>query len=251
VPHAPINGIQLYYEEHGAGTPLVLIHGFSGFGGAWTEWIPRLATQYRVIVPDLRGHGRSDGAGETIHHERFAEDVVALLDHLGIERAHFVGHSSGGMTLLFVGTRHLHRVRTLTLISATLHFDQYARRHMVRVSSDEAWTQERIAQAQERHGEVHGPEHWRTLREAFRTFYRDPGELPFVPEDLHAITCPVLVMHGDRDEFFPVHIPVQMYQALPQSELCILPATRHGLPRERPEWSQEIVQDFLSRHADA
>lgn len=246
-----IDDIQLYYEERGEGAPLVLIHGFSGSGVIWTEWAASLTERYRVVVPDLRGHGRSTGTLETIYHERFAEDVVALLDHLGIDRAHFVGHSSGGMTLLFVGTRHLARARTMTLISATLHFDQYARRHMTRVSTDEAWTPERIALAQLRHGETHGADHWRVLREAFRHFIRDPNELPFLPDDLRAITCPVLVLHGDRDEFFPVHVPMTMYQALPAAELCILPATAHGLPHERPSWSSRIVADFLERHASA
>jgi len=251
VPYASVNGIRLHYEERGAGTPLVLIHGFSGTGEAWAAWIPELAGTYRVLVPDLRGHGRSTGAPDTIHHDRFADDLVALLDHLGIERAHFVGHSSGGMALLFVGTRHLRRVRTLTMVSATLSFDQHARRVMAQSCEDRAWTSERIAATQQRHGETHGPEHWRALRAAFMEFSRDPYELPFLPHELRSIACPVLVLHGDRDEFFPVNVPVTMYQSLPQGELCILPATRHGLPRERPDWSVRIVADFLARHAGA
>jgi pimeloyl-ACP methyl ester carboxylesterase len=249
VPYASVNGIRLHYEEQGTGTPLVLIHGFSGTGGAWAAWVPELARTYRVLVPDLRGHGRSTGAPETIHHDRFADDLVALLDKVGIKRAHFVGHSSGGMALLFVGSRYPHRVRTLTLVSATLHFDQHARRVMTQSCEDRAWTPERIAAVQQRHGETHGPEHWRALRAAFMEFSRDPHELPFLPQDLRSITCPVLVLHGDRDEFFPVNVPVTMYQSLPQGELCILPATRHGLPHERPDWSVRIVADFLARHA--
>jgi pimeloyl-ACP methyl ester carboxylesterase len=247
VPDAHVNGIRLHYEIQGDGPPLVLIHGFSGTGCAWNDWLPKLADRYRVVVPDLRAHGRSTGAPETIHHAQFAEDLVALLDHLGIDRAHFVGHSSGGMALLFVGTRFASRVRTLTLVSATLHFDQHARRRMVESCSDAAWDQTRIAAVQQRHGETHGPDHWRVLRAAFLEFSRDANELPFLPDDLRPITCPVLVLHGDRDEFFPIHIPVTLYQALPNAELCILPATDHHPPVERPAWFNAITLDFLER----
>jgi pimeloyl-ACP methyl ester carboxylesterase len=93
----------------------------------WRKLVPSLAERFRVIVPDLRGHGWSGGEPETIHHDRFAEDLVALLDHLGLERAHFVGHSSGGMSLLHVGTRHPTRALSLTLANATYAFDARAK----------------------------------------------------------------------------------------------------------------------------
>ena len=109
MPYVALEDAQLYYEEHGAGDPLVLAHGFTGTGEAsWTSSLPALAERYRVIAPDLRGHGLSTGAPETRHpHARFAADPVALLDHLDLERAHFVGHSAGALSLLILGTGHL------------------------------------------------------------------------------------------------------------------------------------------------
>jgi len=252
VPHVPVNGIDLYYEEQGSGTPLVLIHGFTSAGLSWANHVAALASTYRVVVPDLRGHGRSTGAPETIHHDQFAADLVALLDHLDVDRAHFVGHSSGGMCLLFVGSRHPERVRTLTLVSATYTFDEAARRQMYLVADNAGKQPDAVAWARRLHGAVHGDDYWQTLADVFRGFADNhAAELPFQPDDLRAITRPTLVLHGDRDVFFPVNIPVTMYQAIPNAELCILPATNHGLPREAPELFHAVLTRFLERHVDA
>jgi pimeloyl-ACP methyl ester carboxylesterase len=250
--YVSVNGIDLYYEEQGSGSPLVLIHGFSSAGMVWANHVAALTSTYRVIVPDLRGHGRSTGAPDTIHHDRFAADLVALLDHLEVDRAHFVGHSSGGMCLLFVGTRYPERVRTLTLVSATYTFDEVARRQMYLVADSLLNQPEAIAMARRLHGGTHGDDYWKELANVFRGFAdHHATELPFQPDDLRAITSPTLVLHGDRDVFFPVNIPTTMYRAIPNAELCILPATNHGLPRESREMFLAILTRFLERHADA
>jgi pimeloyl-ACP methyl ester carboxylesterase len=253
MPHAPVNDIQLYYEEFGArgATPLLLIHGFNGGAFAWEGMIPAFADRYRVVVPELRGHARSTGEPESIHHDRFAADLVALLDHLEIDRAHFVGHSSGGMCLLFVGTRNQERVRTLSLLNATYHFDEVAKAHMRSIVAGLPNQPEAIAAMQAVHGPTHGEGYWEVLREAFRQFTLDPDELPFRPADLSVINRPVLVFHGDRDPFFPVNIPVDMYRAMPNAELCILPASGHDTPREYEDLFLTIQTRFLERHAEA
>jgi len=251
MPYASVNGIKLYFEEHGSGVPLVLVHGFAGAGIAWATLLPAFAERYRVIVPDLRAHGRSTGEPETIHHRFFAADLVALLDYLDIDRAHFIGHSSGGMSLLFVGTEHQNRVRTLSLVNATYRFDDVAKAHM-RSIVQELPTQPAAIEASQRvHGATHGPDHWQVLREAFRQFTLDPDELPFDPLDLTTITRPALILHGDRDPFFPVNIPVAMYQAMPNAELCILPAAGHDVPVQDEALFLTIAQRFLDRHAEA
>src|ERR1700730_1071669 len=114
VPYAALEDAQLHYQEHGVGDPLLFVHGFTGAGEMWGNVVSAFADRYRVIVPDLRGHGRSTGAPETIRHQRLGADLVALLDHLDIERAHFVGHSAGAVALLFVVSQQPSRVRTLT-----------------------------------------------------------------------------------------------------------------------------------------
>jgi pimeloyl-ACP methyl ester carboxylesterase len=237
----------LYYERTGAGPPLVLLHGFSTAGEIWSGLVAQLARQYDVIVPDLRGHGRSGGAVDTIHHRQFAVDTIALLDRLDLDRAHLVGYSSGGMSLLFVAAQHPERVRSLTLASATYTFDDTAKRHM-RFTADEMERQPAaIAAAQRRHGQVHGPDHWKVLRDVFRGFTDRPDELPFTAADLATIRCPTLIVHGDRDPYFPVGIPIAMYEAIPDAELGILPRVGHGLVRDAPEVFLALLQRFLDR----
>jgi pimeloyl-ACP methyl ester carboxylesterase len=215
----------------------------------WNGLVPGLADRYRVIVPDLRGHGRSGGEPATMRHQYFAADLVALLDHLGLERAHFVGHSTGGMSLVFVGTRHLDRVRTLSLVSATYFYDEHARAEILRVVEEMPERPKVIETAKRHHGPYHGDDYWQVLRAVFRSWTEGPPELPFTPEDLQTITCPVLVLHGDRDPFFPVRVPVTMYRSLPNAELCILPNTGHFLPKEEPDLFLTIVKGFLERNA--
>lgn len=253
MPYCPVNDIQLYYEEfgNGSGAPLVLVHGFSGCLNVWEPTIARFKEQYRIIAVDLRGHARSSGAPETIHHEWFAQDLVALLDYLKIDRAHFMGHSSGGMCLLFLGTRYPQVVRTLTLVNATYTFDEHARRHMLYVANELAPKSEAVAQSDRVHGVHKGNGYWKVLTEAFRQFTRDPDELPFTPRDLGAITKPVFVLHGDRDLFFPVNIPVTMYQSMPNAELCIVPMAGHDVPVSHFELFIQLTTQFLTRHAEA
>lgn len=244
MPYAPVNGIQLYYDEYGRGAPLVLIHGFSWTGQVWGGLVPALAVERRVIVPDLRGHGRSGGEPATMRHRYFAADLVGLLDYLGLERADFVGHSTGGMALLYVGTRHLARARTLALVSAAPTYDATAKQEMLRTVEEMPNRPKVIATLRRLHGATRGDDCWRIYRDVFRAFAEDPSELAFGPADLAAITCPVLVLHGDRDAYFPVTVPLALYRALPNAELGIFPATGHFLPKDSPELFLQAVLGF-------
>src|SRR5258706_61013 len=119
MPLVTVGDAALYYQEYGAGDPLVLAHGFTSVGEGWADVLPALTEHYRVIVPDLRGHGRSTGAPATIRVDRFGTDLAALLDHLGLERAHLVGHSGGGPGVLGLATPQPDRVPALTSVGAT------------------------------------------------------------------------------------------------------------------------------------
>ncbi len=123
-----LNGIELYYEEHGAGEPLVLLHGFSGSGQAWKPYLDTFAAHYRVITVDMRGHGGSTNPSGEFTHRQSARDIFALLDTLGIERCMGIGSSSGGMTLLHMATQQPERVEAMILLGATSYFPEQAGR---------------------------------------------------------------------------------------------------------------------------
>src|SRR5438128_8786808 len=125
-----VNEIEMYYEEHGAGKPLVLLHGFGGCTQNWHPFIAELSARHRLIVVDLRGHGHSTNPENKFTHREAASDVLLLLDKLEIDRFSAMGISSGGMTLLHMATRQPQRIDAMVLISATSHFPEQARAKM-------------------------------------------------------------------------------------------------------------------------
>ena len=102
--------MEMYYEIHGQGEPLVLLHGFSGSGSMWSPQIPELAKHYQLVIPDLRGHGRSTNPSGKFTHRQSAQDVFALLDMLKIQKFRAMGISTGGMTLLHMATSQPERI---------------------------------------------------------------------------------------------------------------------------------------------
>lgn len=219
-----VNGIELYYEIHGQGEPLLLLHGFGGSGQMWAPFVPELAKQYQVIVPDLRGHGRSTNPSGRFTHRQSALDVFALLDRLGIKTFKAMGVSTGGMTLIHMATQQPARVEAMVLIGATIYFPEQAR-EIMRKTTVESMTPEDYQRARAIH--KHGDEQIRALRQQFHDFKDSYDDMNFTGPFLSTITARTLIVHGDRDEFFPVSIPVEMYRSIPHSYLWIVPNGGH------------------------
>lgn len=135
----PINGMEMYYVAHGEGEPLVLLHGFTGSSGDWKIFLPDLEQTYRLIIQDLRGHGRSTNPLTTFTFRQAALDVFALLDHLGIDRFKAIGLSNGGNILLHMATQQRERVTAMVLVSAVSYYPEQAREFM-RLSSVDTLT---------------------------------------------------------------------------------------------------------------
>jgi pimeloyl-ACP methyl ester carboxylesterase len=104
------NGVQLYFEVHGAGEPLLLLHGFSGSSQDWKDLTTEWGTDFQLIAPDMRGHGRSSLLSKPIRHQEAAADVLALIDHLEINAFKAIGISGSGNVLLHMATRQPERV---------------------------------------------------------------------------------------------------------------------------------------------
>ncbi len=121
------NGVQIYFEVHGTGEPLVLLHGFSGSSQDWAASLHDWSAGFQIILPDLRGHGRSGTLEKPFRHEDAAADMFALLDYLGIGAFKGVGVSGGGNVLLHMATKQPTRVKALVLVSATPYFPAQAR----------------------------------------------------------------------------------------------------------------------------
>jgi pimeloyl-ACP methyl ester carboxylesterase len=241
---AKVNGIEMYYESHGTGEPLVLLHGFNSSGHAWKPVLDQFKQHYRVIVPDLRGHGSSTNPSGEFTHRQSARDVYALLDHLGVQRFKAMGISTGGMTLLHMATSQRERIDAMVVIGATSYFPAQARAIMKK-STPESLTETQLARFRTIH--KHGDDQIRMLRRQFYGFNDSHDDMMFTPPLLATIGARTLVIHGDRDAFFPVSIPVQMYESIPNSALWIIPNGSHVpiFQENQPEFVR-ITLKFLS-----
>lgn len=246
---AQVNGIEMYYEIQGEGDSLLLLHGFNGSHHVWNEFVPELARQYKVITPDLRGHGRSTNPSKEFTHRQSAKDVLALLDKLGLKKVRAMGISTGGMTLLHLATQDRDRLETMVLIGATIYFPEEARKIMRR-STVESLTTTDIERMTRVH--IHGEEQIKALRQQFHNFKDSYDDMNFTGPLLSTIQARTLIVHGDRDEFFPVNIPVEMYRSIPRSYLWIVPNGGHvPIYGARKDEFVRIVREFMNAPAQA
>ncbi len=121
--YADVNGVHLYYETHGAGRPMILLHGGLGSGEMFAPVLPRLTGRHQVILVDLQGHGRTADVDRPLDVTSMADDVAALIDHLGLEKPDVVGYSLGGGVAFQVAVRHPEKVGRLVTASANLRRD--------------------------------------------------------------------------------------------------------------------------------
>ena len=219
-----LDQVALYVEEHGAGQPLLLLHGFGGCGQNWQPFVPQLAPHYRLIIVDLRGHGRSTNPQNTFTHQAAALDVVRLLEKLGVARCAAMGMSSGAMTLLHMTSRHPACIDAMVLISATTHFPEQAKAIMRRASLA---TMPPPVRAMYRACAQRGDEQIDQLLAQFKALAGNDEDMNFTPQDLSRITARTLIVHGDRDAFFPVDIANQLHRAIPDCALWMIQGGEH------------------------
>jgi pimeloyl-ACP methyl ester carboxylesterase len=126
--YAPVNGLKMYYEVHGQGAPVVLLHGsFMTITNNWTDAIARLSKSRQVIAVEMQGHGRTADIDRDFSYENLADDIAALLDHLKIPQADVLGYSMGGGVALQVAIRHPKKVRKVVSISAVFRHDGWVK----------------------------------------------------------------------------------------------------------------------------
>lgn len=219
-----VNNLELYYEEYGAGPPLVLLHGFGGCGQNWLPFTAPLAEHYRLIIVDLRGHGYSTNPENTFTHRTAAQDVLLLLDQLGVTHFSAMGMSSGGMVLLHMATSQPQRIDTLVLISTTTHFPNQARAIMRAASMR---TMPPAVQAMYRECAKRGETQVQELIAQFNALADNYDDMNFTPQQLATITARTLVVHGDQDRFFPDDIAVVLTRSIPNAALWIIPGGEH------------------------
>ena len=251
-----INGADIFYDVYGTDRaerpPILLIHGSTITGQTdWGQIAPELAQQYRVFVPDCRGHGRSSNPGHSYSFKELADDAAAFVRAMGYARAHIIGHSNGGNVALVTLLEHPEVVQTCVLQAANAYVTRYLlEREPVVLDpdyvsrNDPDMMNEMIAL----HGATHGPEYWRDLlRMTVREIITEPN---YSPAELRRVDRPTLVIMGAEDR---VNAPDQHAQYIaryiPGAELWIPEKTGHNVHLERQEdWLAKVL-DFLARRS--
>jgi pimeloyl-ACP methyl ester carboxylesterase len=239
--YAPVNGLQLYYETHGSGRPLVLLHGgVQTIDLSFGPLLKPLAAIRQVIAVEFQGHGHTADPGRPMTIEALAGDVVALLDHLGIADADFYGFSLGGLVAFAVALFAPARVGKLIAASADAH--RPPGRESPPLGEDRLPTQADF-------------EEW---RDAYQAVAPDPAHFSELPtktgtavhefrgwtDELRSLQAPTLLLFGDRD-FMPLPDVVEMFQLLPNAQLAVLPGATHMDVSRRPDQVLALITPFL------
>lgn len=219
-----INDIEMYYEICGEGKPLVLLHGWGGIGANWKLIFEQPPKDYQLIIPDLRGHGRSTNPSKQFSFRQCALDIFALLDSLSVKEFQVIGMSLGAKTLLHMAAQQPNRISSMVLVSATPYFPQQARDIMGAMALEKK-TKEEWEQMRQWHQQ--GDEQIIALWQQALAFKDSYDDMNFTPPYLSTIRAKTLIVHGDKDPLYPVNLAMELYQAIPKSYLWIIPNAGH------------------------
>ena len=264
------DGFKLYCEETGAGTPVIFVHEFAGDYRSWEPQVRHFAQRYRVITFNARGYPPSDVPEEVSAYSqnRAADDIVAVLDHFRIERAHIVGLSMGGFAALHLGFRHPARARSLTIAGCGYGAEPSQRETFRGEAATIAAFIKKEGMAAFANKYAYGPsrvqfenkdprgfdEFKRMLAEHSATgsantqlgCQRERPSLYDLVEQMKALALPALILAGDED--FPCLAPgILMKRNIPTAALSVMPNCGHTINLENPDGFNAIFGDFLAQ----
>ena len=239
MPYVDVNGLDMYYEAHGDGPPLLLLHG--GSGSIPEKWLPFFTPHFRVIAPEQMGHGRTaDRIDRPFHYHDMAGDTVELMRQLEIESAAVVGYSDGGIIGLHLAINHPECVTKLAVTGTNARFDGYT----VENQEETRTFDPANSPVSDKYARLSpdGAEHWPVFLGRLKPMWS--AEPHFTDEELGSIASPTLLIVGDADIVTPEHA-VEMFRAIPGSQLCVVPNAGHGVMPD------ETVLRFLQDDATA
>ncbi|MBI2866099.1 MAG: alpha/beta fold hydrolase [Chloroflexi bacterium] len=260
---ASIDGCQLFYEVAGSGPPLLLVHGLGSDHTTWAEIAPILTRHFQLILPDLRGFGQSDKPSGEYTPAVFSADLGRLLETLGIPQAFVLGHSMGGIVALRLALDFPQQVRALVVSDTSSECNLRARDFWLQIAqlaategmgalvmnvetrfSAEFAAQhpEAVAKARERLLAC-DPQVYAAACRALATLHEDP-----LTPHLGRISCPTLVLVGEKDVLTPPGAAVIVHRGIAGSQLWVFPGRGHSLYHEAPEEYAAAVIAFLTVH---
>jgi pimeloyl-ACP methyl ester carboxylesterase len=236
---AAVNGTRIFFAQFGAGEPVLLLHGGMANSSYWGHQIPELARHFSVTAMDTRGHGRSPVTSAAFEYRLFAEDVTALLDHLGIPRVSLVGWSDGAVTGLELAMTRPEKVTRLFAFGANSTLDG--------LKPNGARSPVFVTYAQRCRAEYRQlsprPEKWPQLIDGLRAMWR--SQPSFSNEKLASIRAPTAVSDGEYDEIIKREHSEAMARHIPAARLVMLPRVSHFAMLQNPAQFNAALLDFL------
>lgn len=257
MPYININSANIYYETFGVDrpgrAPILLIHGSTIDGATdWSGVVPELARHYKVLMPDCRGHGKSNNPNMSYSFGELANDAAVFIRAMGYERAHVIGHSNGGNVALVTVMEHPDVVQTCIPQAANAYVTQYLIDREPDIFDPERvareapeWMEEMIRL----HSEVNGKEYWKDLLQlTLKAIISEPN---YTPQDLAKVTRPVLSIMGADDKVNAPDRHAQYIAAnIPNAEVWVPEETGHNVHHDRrEEWLAKVL-DFLERRGN-
>ena len=252
------DGCRLHYEEHGQGQPLVLLHGLGSSSQDWEMQVPAFSRHYRVILMDIRGHGQSSKPRSGYRIKTFAEDLLALLEHLGTGPVHFAGLSMGGMVGFQFAVDHPQWLRSLCIVNSAPEVKRRSLQHWV-------WWIKRWSLARLLSVETVGkglaarlfpkPEQAQLRQEMASRWARNDKRAYLksfdaivdwgVQERIGQIDCPTLVIAADQD-YTPIAVKQRYVALMPNATLAVIDDSRHATPLDQPQVFNQTLLRFLA-----
>ena len=238
-----VAGLKTWYDTAGEGYPLVLLHGGLCTNETWAAQMPAFAARFQVIAPERRAHGHTADVEGPLNYSDMAMDTIGFLETVVKQPAHLVGWSDGGIIGLLVAIQRPDLVRKLVPISANTNpggVVPEAHDQMLGAAPDDPSLE--MFRSLYAASSPDGPDHWPIVLEKFWEMI--PTQPDITPGELGCIKAPTLVISGDDDMVMLEHT-LELYRAIPGSELAVVPGTSHALAFEKPDLLNRIVIDFL------
>lgn len=238
--YVELNGVHLWYDEHGEGEPLIALHpgGVGIDSRTFGPNLKSLASRFHVFLPERRGHGHTPDANGTYNYELMADDMILFLEQVVGVPARLLGMSDGAIVALLVAYKRPDLVERLICVAGVFNnigwapgvIDPVVEPHEFQIASYKEFSPD-------------GIEHISFVVTKLNEMHLNGPKL--TQKDLKNISCRTLVMIGDDDEVILEHA-IDFYRALPNGELAIVPGTSHGLLVEKPDICNKIIIDFLT-----
>jgi len=232
-----VNGIKLYYEIYGEGAPLLLIHGNGGNIAYMKPQIEYFSKNYKVIVMDCRGRGKSELGKDSLTYMQMTKDIISLLNSLHLDSTYVIGRSDGGIIALMMAIYYPDKVKKAAAFGANLTPDTtglYSFSYK-EVIQDRKHADEMISKNDK-------SQNWYVIQQRNRLMEFQPH---ISANDLHKIKCPVLILSCDRD-LIPEEHTLFIYRNIPKANLCIFPGENHFVTKNNPNLFNSAVAKYFS-----